>query len=112
MARVDTERTTSAQREPTMNYEPSLAAEHIAASDSGAGSAGALHWIVDPAAALDAARRMEASCRSGLRFFSDFRRVRPLDTLEADELDPDAEVVDDGFSPFEYAFDPEFTRRA
>jgi hypothetical protein len=95
-----------------MNYEPSFAAESIATTDNGAGSTGALHWIVDPAAALDAARRMEANCRSGLRFFSDFRRVRPLDTLEADDLDPDAEVVDDGFSPFEYAFNPEFARRA
>jgi len=71
-----------------------------------------LRLIVDPALALEAARRMEVSCRSGLRFFSDFRRVRPLDELDAAELEGDAEIVeDDGYSAFDSSFDPRFARR-
>ncbi len=75
---------------------------------------GVLHpllLIVDPERALEAARRMEASCRNGLRFFSDFRRVRPLDELDAAELDIDAEVIEDGYSAFDTSFDPRFARR-
>lgn len=71
-----------------------------------------LRLIVDPALALEAARRMEVSCRSGLRFFSDFRRVRSLDELDAAELEGDAEIVeDDGYSAFDSSFDPRFARR-
>lgn len=103
-----------------MSYEPSLAADQTLASDSAGSALGALQLIVDPAAALDAARRMESSCRNGLRFFSDFRRVRPLDSLDDEALDLDAEIVDDGYpaldsSPFdaifEMPFDPGFARR-
>jgi len=70
-----------------------------------------LQLIVDPAGALEAARRMEATCRSGLRFFSDFRRVRSLDELDAAEIESDAELVEDNYSPFDSGFDPDFSRR-
>ena len=94
-----------------MSVETSLSTERHVASESQVDTHGALQWIVDPAAALDAARRMESSCRNGLRFFSDYRRVRPLDMLDEGEIDPDAEVVEDGFTPLDYAFDPGFARR-
>jgi len=70
-----------------------------------------LQLIVDPAGALEAARRIEATCRSGLRFFSDFRRVRSLDELDAAEIESDAELVEDNYSPFDSGFDPDFSRR-
>jgi len=73
---------------------------------------GPLSMIAHPQRALDAARRMELNCRSGLRFYSDFRRVRSLDEL------PEGEDSDDGFELFEDpgravapAFDPAFSRR-
>ncbi len=73
---------------------------------------GPLSMIAHPQRALDAARRMELNCRSGLRFYSDFRRVRSLDEL------PEGEDGDDGFELFEDparvaapAFDPAFSRR-
>lgn len=74
-------------------------------------SADPLAMIVDPEPALDAARRMQASCRSGLRFFSDFRRVRSLDQLELADEEAEGELVDDGFTPFDSSFDPSFARR-
>jgi hypothetical protein len=71
----------------------------------------ALALIIDPERALNAARRMELSCRNGLRFYSDFRRVRSLDELDAAEVDSDAELVEDNYSPFDSGFDPDFSRR-
>ena len=93
-----------------MSYDTSLVTTQ---SPAGAASTAQdpIQLIVDPAAALEAARRMEASCRNGLRFFSDFRRVRPLDELDAAELDGDAELIDDSYSAFDSTFDPGFARR-
>ena len=70
-----------------------------------------LAMIVDPEPALDAARRMQASCRSGLRFFSDFRRVRSLDQLDLADEEAEGELVEDGFASFDSGFDPGFARR-
>lgn len=66
--------------------------------------------IVDPSLALEAARRMEANCRNGLRFFSDFRRVRPLDSFVLDEDGETLEGTDDvlEFEPLEDRFNPRF----
>lgn len=103
-----------------MSYEQSLDAAQALSEEPTADALGALQMIADPAAALEAARRMEANCRTGLRFFSDFRRVRPLDAFDSQAFDQDAELVDDGYpdlegSPFdavfEPAFDPAFLRR-
>jgi hypothetical protein len=69
-----------------------------------------LALITHPERALDAARRMEANCRNGLRFYSDFRRVRSLD--EAPLGDDPFEVFDDGSYPVVPEFDPAFSRRA
>lgn len=64
--------------------------------------------IVDPSLALEAARRMEANCRNGLRFFSDFRRVRPLDSFVLDEDGEALEGAEDAleFEPPEDRFNP------
>lgn len=103
-----------------MTYEQRLDATHALSAEPTVDALGALQMIADPAAAIEAARRMEASCRTGLRFFSDFRRVRPLDSFDPQALDQDAELVDDGYpdlegSPFdvvyESVFDPAFIRR-
>ena len=88
-----------------MNHESVQGFEDQGAVESASGAAQALQMIVDPAAALDAARRMEMNCRSGIRFFSDFRRVRPLDSMETEEVDHDAELVDDGYPRFDQYFD-------
>ena len=93
-----------------MSYETPVA-ETSAAACAAPSTLDPIQLIVDPAAALEAARRMETSCRNGLRFFSDFRRVRPLDELDAAELDGDAELIDDPYSSFDSAFDPGFARR-
>lgn len=75
-----------------------------------------LSAFVDPSRSLEAARRMEANCRSGLRFFSDFRRVRPLDSFTQE----DEESFDGSDEAFELGdtdsrrglrFDPMFARR-
>ena len=98
-----------------MTHDTTFAPSIAETSDTALGPANSvlhpLSLIVDPERALEAARRMEASCRSGLRFFSDFRRVRPLDELDAAELDVDAELIDDGYSAFDTSFDPRFARR-
>jgi hypothetical protein len=52
---------------------------------------------------------MEANCRSGLRFYSDFRRVRALDEVPLGD-DP-FEVFDDPAYPVGPEFDPAFSRR-
>jgi hypothetical protein len=70
----------------------------------------ALALIIDPERALNAARRMELSCRNGLRFYSDFRRVRSLDEV-TDEDDP-IEIFDDSAYSNRSDFDPAFSRRA
>ncbi len=41
--------------------------------------------LLDSSAALQAAQRMYASSQSGLRFFSDFRRVVPTSQLRAEQ---------------------------
>ncbi|MFM8546895.1 MAG: hypothetical protein ACKODB_04675 [Betaproteobacteria bacterium] len=99
-----------------MSHEHSLDISPAVSPDPAGNPLSALQMIVDPAAALQAARRMEASCRSGLRFFSDFRRVRPLDSFDPDALELDAELVDDGYpalesSPFDSLFEPRFDPR-
>ena len=98
-----------------MNYDTARVPSVTDLTDAGPGHGRSafdpLQLIVDPAGALEAARRMEATCRSGLRFFSDFRRVRSLDELDAVELDGDAELVEDTYSPFDSGFDPDFSRR-
>ena len=98
-----------------MNYDSALVPSVTDLTDASPGQGHSafdpLQLIVDPAGALEAARRMEATCRSGLRFFSDFRRVRSLDELDAVELDGDAELVEDTYSPFDSGFDPDFSRR-
>ena len=72
--------------------------------------------FVDPSRSLEAARRMEANCRIGLRFFSDFRRVKPLDSLTPEDDDL-IEVGDDVFELDNtdrrdgLRFDPMFARR-
>jgi hypothetical protein len=85
-------------------------------SDHEQPSPDSLLLIVDPSLALEAARRMEANCRNGLRFFSDFRRVRPLDSFQLDEdgeaLEgaddvPEFEAPEDRFNP---RFDPALSR--
>ncbi len=68
-----------------------------------------LALITHPERALDAARRMEANCRNGLRFYSDFRRVRALD--EVPPGDDPFEVFDDPAYPAGPEFDPAFSRR-
>jgi hypothetical protein len=68
-----------------------------------------LALIAHPEPALDAARRMEASCRNGLRFYSDFRRVRALD--EVPPGDDPFEGFDDPAYPVGAEFDPAFSRR-
>jgi hypothetical protein len=98
-----------------MTHETSFGSSPAEFADPAQGPVGgALHpllLIVDPDRALEAARRMEANCRSGLRFFSDFRRVRPLDELDAAELEADTELIEDGYSAFDSRFDPHFSRR-
>lgn len=94
----------------------SLAPHDPQADDLDLAPAGPLSLIADPQRALEAARRMELRCRSGLRFYSDFRRVRSLDDL------PEGEDLDEGFElyeelprlsapAFEAVFDPAFSRR-
>ncbi len=98
-----------------MNYDTALVPSVTDLTDADPGQDCSvfdpLQLIVDPAGALEAARRMEATCRSGLRFFSDFRRVRSLDELDAAGLDSDAELVEDNYSAFDSGFDPDFSRR-
>ena len=68
-----------------------------------------LALITHPERAIDAARRMEASCRNGLRFYSDFRRVRALDEVSGG--DDAFEAFDDPAYPVGADFDPSFSRR-
>ena len=68
-----------------------------------------LALITHPERAIDAARRMEANCRSGLRFYSDFRRVRALDEVPVGD-DP-FDAFDDPAYPAGADFDPAFSRR-
>ncbi|MEN9773276.1 MAG: hypothetical protein RL322_346 [Pseudomonadota bacterium] len=71
-----------------------------------------LALITHPERALDAARRMAAHCRNGLRFYSDFRRVRALDEIpEGEEGDEAFEVYDELSHPDGASFDPAFRRR-
>lgn len=71
-----------------------------------------LALITHPERALDAARRMAVSCRSGLRFYSDFRRVRSLDDIPEGEAGDDSfEVFDDLGQTGSTGFDPAFSRR-
>jgi hypothetical protein len=104
----------SFDRETDMNLFE--ATDHLAhdtePADTEPVASGPLSMIAHPQLALDAARRMELNCRSGLRFYSDFRRVRSLDEL------PEGDDGDDGFELFEDparavvpAFDPAFSRR-
>jgi len=92
-------------------FVPGMADTSDATLGPAAGMLDPLSLIVAPERALEAARRMEASCRNGLRFFSDFRRVRPLDDLDATEFDADTEIVEDTYSAFDASFDPRFARR-
>ena len=91
----------------SLSVQADFAADHVPSG----GHPDPLSMIVDPEPALDAARRMEVSCRSGLRFFSDFRRVRSLDQLDLTAEDVEAELVEDGFASFDGGFDPGFARR-
>lgn len=94
-----------------MSHE-TITVQTLATDGAAAAAFDPIQLIVDPAAALEAARRMEANSRIGLRFFSDFRRVRPLDELSAEELEGDAELIDDSYPGFgAAAFNPEFIRR-
>jgi len=71
-----------------------------------------LALITHPERALDAARRMAAHCRNGLRFYSDFRRVRALDEIpEGDEGDEAFELYDESVQIDRATFDPAFRRR-
>jgi len=71
-----------------------------------------LALITHPERALDAARRMAAHCRNGLRFYSDFRRVRALDEIpEGEEGDEAFELYDELAHTDRATFDPAFRRR-
>jgi hypothetical protein len=88
---------------------PSLPPADSEPTIEGSPSADPLALITHPERAIDAARRMEASCRNGLRFYSDFRRVRALDEVSGG--DDAFEAFDDPAYPVGADFDPSFSRR-